>query len=113
VNSLRWFSLLLVPMLLVSCRRHDYRTVKIDVPDMKNKACEEVVRRAIAGVPALQAEKTEIDPVGRTVTVSYDSIVLSLKNVEFAIADAGFAADDVPANAEAAKALPAECKIGP
>ena len=40
-------------------------------------------------------------------TVTYESIVASLKNIEFAIADAGFNANDIPANAEAAARLAA------
>jgi hypothetical protein len=52
---------------------------------------------------------TETDIGERMVRVRYDSIKLSIKNIEFAIAEAGFRANEVPADAKAAAALPAEC----
>ena len=96
-----------VLMLLTSCRVKDIRTIEINVPDMKNAACADIVRKAVLTVPNVTSG--EIDIGHRTVVVSYDSIQLSLKNIEFSIADAGFAADMVPANDEARKKLPPEC----
>jgi copper chaperone CopZ len=96
-----------VLMLLTSCRVKDIRTIEISVPDMKNAACAEIVRKAVLTTPNVRSG--EIDMQRRTVTVTYDSIQLSLKNIEFSIADAGFAADMVPANDEARKKLPPEC----
>jgi copper chaperone CopZ len=85
----------------------DVRTIEINVPDMKNAACGEIVRKAVLSTPNVRSG--EIDLQRRTVMVTYDSIQLSLKNIEFNIADAGFAADLVPANQEARKKLPPEC----
>ena len=96
-------------MTLVSCRKHDVRTVLIHVPEMRNRACVDVVQDALSKVQGLQWNRTEIDLSRRTVTVTYDSMQMSLKNVEFAIADAGFRANNVPANEEAAAKLPDAC----
>jgi copper chaperone CopZ len=94
-------------MLLTSCRVKDIRTIEISVPDMKNAACAEIVRKAVLSIPNVTSG--EVDLQHRTVVVTYDSIQLSLKNIEFGIADAGFSADMVPANDEARKKLPPEC----
>ena len=51
-----------------------------------------------------------VDPVTRTVRVRYDSLKLSVKNLEFAIAKVGFAANEIPADPGAVKKLPAECR---
>lgn len=96
-------------VLLVSCRQHDYRTVKVKVPQMHNQACAEVVQKALHG-RAGEIEVKEINLEDRTVTVSYDSMVTALKNIEFFIADAGFQAGSIPANESARQNLPASCK---
>jgi copper chaperone CopZ len=94
----------------VSCRQRDLRTMPIHVPGMKSQACVELVKAAVARVPGVLPDKTTVDPATRTVYVTYESLGLSLKNIEFAIADAGFAANEIPAKPEAAAALPPECK---
>lgn len=95
---------------LCSCRQQDLRTFKIRVPEMHNAACAEVVGRALARVNGVQQESIRIDVGDRSVTLTYDSMVLSLKNIEYAIAQAGFTANDIPADAEARAALPPECR---
>ena len=86
------------------------RTITIDVPRMKNDSCAEIVFAAVNRTPSVVGDKTRIDMQRRTVTVTYESLNLSLKNVEFAISESGFQANEVPANPQAAEALPPECK---
>ena len=95
---------------LCSCRRVDMRTARIYVPAMKNRASAEWVVNAVARIPGVQRDKLQVNMETRDVIVPYDSINLSLKNIEFAIAGVGFDADDVPADPTAARNLPAECK---
>lgn len=102
-------------MLCVSCRKHDYHTVVIHVPEMSNKACAELVSKAVYvevnRCHSLHTEKgISLDLNTRTITVTYDSLNMALKNIEFAIAEVGFATDNVPAKPEAVKKLPAECR---
>jgi len=110
MRLLQWTAILVVCLAACSCRRADLRTVKIHVPAMKNEACAQVVRRSVARVKAVRNDSISIDLETREVTVTYDSVFMSLKNVEFTIAAAGFAANDVPADRKAADALPAECR---
>jgi hypothetical protein len=92
---------------------------------MKNDLCASIVAEAvaweIAGNPgdrpnrqlarSLQITGTiAVDLTNRTLRVRYDSLKMSLKNIEFAIADAGFEANNTPASASAAAQLPAECR---
>ena len=106
------------------CRKQDVRTVTLQVPDMKNQSCAERVLEAVAieltSDPRVRPDRQSIQAVLlsgavqpdlrlRTVTVKYDSLKLSLKNLEFAVADIGFAANNTPANEEARKKLPPEC----
>jgi len=107
-----WFTMLGLALLcgIASCRKHDIRTVKIYVPGMKTAECAELVRNKLAKVPGVRPPSIRTDVRGRSVTVSYDSLFLSMKNVEFAVAELGFAANNIPANQDAAKALPAACR---
>lgn len=106
----RFCFLPLAVLLAVSCRRQDVRTAAIHVPEMKNEACVEIVLRAVHDLPGVAPDKTRVDRVTRMVFVTYESLNLAIKNIEFAVADAGFAANTVPVNAKAAEELPAECR---
>lgn len=96
-------------LLASSCRRNDYRTVKIHVPEMRNQACAQIIHSALSRVQGVEWDSIEINVSERSVTVTYDSMLLSLKNIEFTVAAAGFKADSVPADEKAQKALPPEC----
>jgi copper chaperone CopZ len=76
--------------------------VQIDVPEMATEAHARVVVSAIGSVPGVRPDGVKTDLANRKVTVTYESIVASLKNIEFAIAGAGFRANDIPANTQAA-----------
>ena len=80
------------------------------MPEMKNEACAAVVGAALRKQAGVQPKGVAIDLDKRTVTVRYDSMMTAQKNLEFAVAEAGFQANEVPAKAEAVKALPPECR---
>ncbi len=101
---------LTVAMFMVSCRQHDYRTVKIKVPQMHNAECAQRVGQALTNRVGVDPESISIDLNDKTVQVTYDSMVTALKNLEFFIADAGFDAGPIPANAAAREKLPESCK---
>ena len=79
-------------LLFVSCRRYDYRTVTISVPEMKDTVSAEKIEKALSVVPGMKSEKTSVNIVDQTVTVTYDSLVIALKNIEFVIAKEGYGA---------------------
>jgi copper chaperone CopZ len=97
-------------LLLAGCRKQDLRTVTIRVPAMHNAACTNVVVEALVRVQSIPRDWIRADAEHGTVTVTYDSMQRSLRNLEFAIADAGFQANDTPASRQAATNLPPECR---
>ncbi len=99
-----------VVVLSVSCRKHDVRTMWISVPEMKNQACADRIKSALGKVKGVSNMLTEVNIGDRTVLVTYESTLMSMKNIEFYIAEAGFAANEVPANKKAQAALPESCK---
>lgn len=110
---IKTFIAVLSLLLVVSCRQTDVRTFTINVPDMKNRACATVIVKALSSTVGVKGgSDIKVDLVARTVTVDYESLVTAKKNIEFAVADAGFNANSVPANPEAVTKLPPECVSG-
>lgn len=105
----RVLQVLLVCFLVAGCRVRDVRTFEIQVPKMQNQACADIILKALTPVP-LEPGAVKIDLNRRVVTATYESLNMSRKNIEFIIADAGFAANDVPANKDAEAKLPEACK---
>jgi copper chaperone CopZ len=89
----------------LSCRRQDVRTVLIEIPEMATDELAQTALRAAASIPGVRSDKCSYNLPTRTLTITFDSLSSSLKNIEVAIADAGFTANDVPANAEAKRRL--------
>jgi copper chaperone CopZ len=94
----------LIILGLAACRTQDVRIKTIRIPEVKTEAARVVVSNALAQLEGVVG--TSIRFEAGTVTVTYDSMKLALKNMEFAIADAGFSANDTPANAAKRAALP-------
>ena len=100
-------SVLALAMLCAGCRQKDYRIAKVQVPNVINEACEKRVRDALRPLKGI-----EMDLVGVTngvLYVRYDSMQLGLKNIEHAVKDAGFDANEFPADPQARAKLPKEC----
>lgn len=77
----------------------------IDVPGMSTDEHAAMVMNAMRTIPGVDTNSVRVDFSRHTVTVNYESLVASLKNIEMAIADAGFEANGIPPNADAAAKL--------
>jgi copper chaperone CopZ len=102
--------LLLMIGMALGCRKQDIRTARIHVPQMSGQACADRVVSVVRRVPGVQTDMITVDRERRDITVPYDSIKLSLKNIEYALAKAGFQANDIPADEKARAALPESCR---
>jgi copper chaperone CopZ len=67
-----------------------------------------VVTTALSGADGVVSDSVKC--VAGSVTVTYDSMRTAVRNLEFAVAEAGFDAGPIPADPKARDALPAECK---
>lgn len=92
---------------LSSCRKQDIRSVVINVPGMKNAACAKVIQDAFMRQPGIVSVRPDFQK--REVAITYNSMVIAIKNLEFTIAGAGFDANDTEADTNAVAALPPEC----
>ena len=94
----RFIALLFCSVLAIAgCRESDVRTMTVNVPGMVEASDVEKVRAALVPLGGVDKEKTVYDAKTRTVTVSYDSMVIAHKNIEIAIAEAGYDANKIPA----------------
>ena len=96
-------------LIAVSCRKSDMKTTVVNVPEMRNRACAVIIAKALTASVGVNVGDVKVDLAARTVTVRYESLHTAKKNVEYTIANTGFAANAIPANKEVAKKLPKEC----
>lgn len=105
------FSFFLTIILFSGCRVRHVKTATVTAPQVRNAACSNVLAKALYALPGKEHLHIEsIDYATGVLTVRYDSMKVGTKNLEDAIAQAGFAAGPFPANPEAAAGLPPECR---
>ena len=103
------------------CRVRDVRTATIRVSGLRNEACSNEIAKALARLPdtrlsndrndaetCLKIEK--IDYETGDLTVRYDSMKVGIRNLEDAIAGAGFDTPTFPADEKARAKLPPDCR---
>jgi copper chaperone CopZ len=90
-----WFTFLV--LLMAGCRVSDVREMTVSVPGMVAESDAKAVQAALAPFGGIDKGKTVFDVKARTVTVRYDSMVIAHKNIEIAIAEAGYDANGIPA----------------
>ena len=91
----------------VACRTQDIRIQVIRTPQLINNDCAQILVRDLTKTEGVSEVIYSLQD--KTVTVTYDSMKLALKNLESVIAMAGFDANDTPANPQARAALPVAC----
>ncbi len=76
------------------CRRTDVRDFEVSIPALKAEN-EPAIRSALSGFEGVDKASLKFDRQGRKLTLRYDSMKLAKKNIEMAIAKAGFEANGV------------------
>ena len=100
----------LAALLLAACYRQVIETIDVKVPQMRTDAAADLIRGVLGAFDTNVVQKVETDVSNRVVRVRYNSERGARRNIEVAIADAGFDANDLPGDAERRKALPPECQ---
>ena len=83
-----------VACLAAGCRRTDVRDFEVSIPKMTAES-EPVIRQALAGFAGVEKPSLKFDQKAKTLMLRYDSMQLAKKNIEMAIAKAGFEANGV------------------
>lgn len=83
--------------LLGGCRVSDKRVMTVRLPGMGGIGDQARIERAVGALPGVDKTSLVFDQGARTLTVRYDSMQVAQKNIEIAIAEAGYDANDIPA----------------
>jgi len=79
------------------CRVSDVRELTVNVPGMSTEADQDKIRKALAPLNGVNKDRAVFDLAAHTVKLTYDSMVVATKNIEIAIAEAGYDANDITA----------------
>ncbi len=78
------------------CRQQDLRTVKVTLAGVSGAEDVQSVSNAVAKLDGVFDETIAFSGTA-SMSVKYDSMKLARKNIEYAIATAGFGANEIPA----------------
>ena len=95
-------ALLLVVLSACGCRRTDVRDFVIEVPALtaENAAA---VTRPLSAFEGFDAKSLKVDAAAHRISLRYDSMKVAKKNLEMAIAQAGYEANGVTPESVGAK----------
>jgi copper chaperone CopZ len=90
-------SVLVGSFLFSGCRETDVREMTIQVPGMAADADVQRIRKALAPLNGVNREQAVFDVKDKKIVLTYDSMVIAKKNIEIAIAEAGYDANAIAA----------------
>jgi copper chaperone CopZ len=96
--------------LSCGCFRQDIRTLVVNVPQMKSADCAKIIQGALSRIEGIDANSIKPDFEKHTLSITYNSKKLGIKNIEFLIAGVGFDANNEQGKPEAKAALSPECR---
>ena len=80
--------------LFAGCRRTDVREFEVSIPALTAEA-EPAIRQSLMGFAGVEKASLKFDRLAKKLTLRYDSMQLAKKNIEMAIAKAGYEANGV------------------
>jgi copper chaperone CopZ len=96
---------------LSACYRQDIQTLNVSVPGMKSQECAGIIYNGFQTQPPLEGiVSVKTDVANRTVSVTYDSRKIAIKNIEYLICDLGFEANGNPPRPGTQEKLPEGCR---
>ncbi len=96
------FILLALALVVVGCRRADVRDFTVSLPSTTIND-QPAIAAAIAMYAGIDKSSLKFDPQTKTLALRYDSMQLAKKNIELALAKAGFEANGVTPESVGAK----------
>ena len=85
--------------LVSGCFRQELQAAEYHIPAMSTPVVEARIQAVLKGIPEIEIVSADIE--SQTVTVTYQSSAIRKMNIEEAIALAGFAVNNRPANPKA------------
>ena len=69
----------------------------VQVPGLSSDVDVQRIRKALSPLNGVNKEQAAFDLAGKKIVVAYDSMVIAKKNIEIAIAEAGYDANGIAA----------------
>lgn len=101
-------TLLVAALLSVACHRNDIRTQTFQIEQLRSQEGVQLIAQALQPLPGIQEIRPNLEE--HTLTVVFNGLELYLKNIEYAIVNAGFSLPNWPASQEAIDKLPEELR---
>ena len=101
-------TLLIAALLSAACHRNDTRTQTFEIEQLRSQEGVQLIAQALQPLPGIQEIRPNLE--AHTLTVVFNGLELYLKNIEYAIVNAGFSLPNWPASQEAIDKLPEELR---
>lgn len=95
-------------LVMVGCKG-ELAKAEINIPTAQCGMCAMTIEEALTKVDGVKKAYVDMDAL--KVTVAYDVEIVNITNIESAISNAGYQANEISANAEVYKNLPGCCKL--
>ena len=92
---------IILQWLVAGCFRQELQVAEYHIPAMSTPVVEAQIQSILKGIPEVEIVSADIG--SQTVTVTYQSSAIRKMNIEEAIALAGFAVNNRPANPKATR----------
>lgn len=99
MNTMKRFFLILLSLCLclAGCRQRDEREMTVKIPGVTTAEDRAAVRGALRPLGGVLHDSLVFDGTNHTLRLRYDSMQVAHKNIEIAIAEAGFDANEIKA----------------
>ena len=95
-------------LVMVGCKG-ELAKAEINIPTAQCGMCAMTIEEALTKIAGVKKAYVDMDAL--KVTVAYDVEIVNITNIESAISNAGYQANEISANAEVYKNLPGCCKL--
>ena len=95
-------------LVMVGCKG-ELAKAEINIPTAQCGMCAMTIEKALTKIAGVKKAYVDMDAL--KVTVAYDVEIVNITNIESAISNAGYQANEISANAEVYKNLPGCCKL--
>jgi len=100
---------LIVSTMVISCAGEEVRA-DVKTPTIQCGMCQKTIEKGLGKVTGVTHSKVDLKT--KTTHIVYDKSKVTMANIEKAISDLGYQANETLANPVAYEALPGCCKIG-
>jgi copper chaperone CopZ len=113
VKTIKTLLVLIFLVLLINCgtaeKKVNLAQEQIKLPTIQCEICKSTIEKAISELDGVKS--ITVNPEEKIGFIEYDKNIMKISDIEKAISDLGYQANDLAANPEAYTKLPGCCKI--